>query len=532
MVQGVSNREVIREGQAVLGIELGSTRIKAVLLNPGHSVIASGSHQWENRLEDGVWTYSLEDALAGLRAAYQALAQDVRQQYGLPIRALRAMGVSGMMHGYLAFDQEGRLLTPFRTWRNTITGQAAEELSGLLGFAIPQRWSVAHLYQAILNREEHVPRISFLTTLAGYIHWQLTGRRALGIGDASGMFPLSGEGGYDRERAARFDQRARVHGFHRSLLDLLPECLPAGQVAGTLTQAGALLLDPDGELQPGVPLCPPEGDAGTGMVATNAVAPRTGNISAGTSIFAMIVLEKALSRPHGGIDIVATPEGLPVAMVHCNNCTTDLNAWVGMLAGFLRCLGQEPDPDALFQAVNRAALRGEEDAGGVLTCGYYSGEHITGFTEGRPFLAQLPGGRLSFENLARSVLFSTLATLHIGMEALKEERVRIDRVMAHGGLYKAGDAGQRFTAAALGTAVSVLATAGEGGAWGIGLLAAYMAGKQDPESLGDWLADRVFSGLPSHELQPHAEDVKGFSRYMDSFRKGLKVEDAMVRNLV
>ena len=531
MSQTTQFTESIRQGRAALGIELGSTRVKAVLIDEHHQPIATGSYRWENKLEDGYWTYSLEEALSGVASAYKALREVVEKEQGTSISSLAGIGISAMMHGYLPFDGNGKLLVPFRTWRNTTTGPASEELSALFDFAIPQRWSIAHLYQAILNGEEHVPDIRFITTLAGYIHWQLSGSTTLGVGDASGVFPLDDSGRYDQRRVMLFDQLIKDRNLPWQLSGLLPDIKGAGEEAGRLTPRGAALLDPSGKLQPGIPLCPPEGDAGTGMVATNAVAPRTGNVSAGTSIFAMIVLEKSLSRPHPEIDIVTTPSGHPVAMVHCNNCTTDLNTWVNMLSDFLRAYGQEPDREKLYQAFFRAALQGDQDAGGLVTCGYYSGEHITGFEEGRPFLVQTPDSSFTFANLARSILFSAVATLKIGMKALEGEQVAIERITGHGGLYKDGDAGQRVTAAALNTPVSVMDTASEGGAWGIAILARFMAAKQQGESLSEYLNHRVFDQMTASTLAPDEKDIEGFTAYMARFTAGLQVEEAAVKHL-
>ncbi len=521
----------IRQGQAALGIELGSTRIKAVLIDQEHRPIATGSHRWENQFVDGVWTYPLEEVMPGVQAAYGALARSISEDYGLKIKRLAGIGISGMMHGYLVFDGDDRQLVPFRTWRNTMTAQAAGELSGLFDFAIPQRWSIAHLYQAVLNGEAHVPHIRFLTTLAGYVHWQLSGSRLLGVGDASGIFPIDDDGQYDKVCVGKFNELIKGRGYPWKLEDLLPGFLMAGGQAGSLSGRGARLLDTIGALEAGIPLCPPEGDAGTGMVATNAVAPRTGNVSAGTSIFAMIVLEKNLKKLHPEIDIVTTPDGKPVAMVHCNNCTTDLNSWIALLSDFMTHMDLAPEREKLYQVFFDAALKGDSDAGSLITCGYYSGEHITGFKEGRPFLVQAPGSRLSYANLARSILFTSLATLKIGMRALEEEQVKIDRILGHGGLYKEGDAGQHFTAAALNTPVSVMNTANEGGAWGIALLAAYMAWRKPGERLGDYLDQRVFADMPVSTLAPDEQDVRGFEHYMKRFEAGLKVEEAAVRHI-
>ncbi len=526
-----SARAAILEGKAVLGIELGSTRIKAVLTGPDWTPLAVGSHRWDNQLIDGIWTYDLQGAMDGLQKAYAAMAADAEQKTGVLISTLAGIGISAMMHGYLPFDGEDRLLTPFRTWRNTMTGQAAERLSGLFNFSIPQRWSIAHLYQAILSREVHVPEIRFLTTLAGFVHWQLTGKKVLGIGDASGMFPIGENGGYDETMLGQFKQLIQDEHLPWSLEGILPDIKHAGETAGRLSQKGAELLDPSGRLRAGIPLCPPEGDAGTGMVATNAVAPRTGNVSAGTSIFAMIVLEKGLSRVHPEIDIVTTPEGSPVAMVHCNNCTTDLNAWIGLLDDFVKEAGLKADQDKLYKVFFDAALKGDRDAGGLTSCGYYSGEHVTGFEEGRPLLVHPPESRFTFANLARSILFSALATLKLGMQTLEEEKVRIDRILGHGGLYKEGETGQRLTAAALRTPVTVMDTASEGGAWGIALLAAYMAGKSDGETLRDYLDQRVFHQRGGSCLEPDPKDVEGFGTYLARFKVGLMVERCATEHL-
>jgi len=521
----------IRDGQGCLGIELGSTRIKAVLIGPDHQLLATGSYAWENQLKDGIWTYDLDAVQAGLQGAYQALANQVQADYGLPITRLSGIGVSAMMHGYLAFDKSDRLLVPFRTWRNTMTQEASKELSELFDFSIPQRWSIAHLYQAILNGEDHVRDVARITTLAGYVHFLLSGENVLGQGDASGMFPLTDDGRYDGRRLAAFNAHIKDRQLPWQLEDLLPRLLTAGEEAGRLTASGAALLDPSGHLQPGAPLCPPEGDAGTGMVATNAVRPHTGNVSAGTSIFAMIVLEKHLKKRYPEIDIVVTPDGKPVAMVHCNNGTTDLNTWIALLSDFMAEMGLQPDREQLYQVFFAAALKGDQDAGGILTCGYHSGEHITGFEAGRPLLVQLPDSTLSLANLARSILFTSLATLAIGMEVLAAEQVRLERILGHGGLYKEGDTGQRFTAAALNTPVSVMETANEGGAWGIALLAAYMANKTPGESLGDYLERRVFATMGMKELQPDPQDAAGFADYLKRYKALLHVERAAVDHL-
>ncbi len=519
----------IGEGSAVLGIELGSTRIKAVLIGPDCEPVASGGFDWENRLENGVWTYHMEDVWAGLAAAYAQLKRDVEKRFGVKPKRFGAIGISAMMHGYIALDAQGRLLAPFRTWRNTITEEAADALSGLFGFNIPQRWSVAHLYQAMLNREAHVKDIAYLTTLAGYVHWKLTGRRVLGVGDASGMFPIdSATGGYDARMLAAFAPLAQEAGMPWKLEAILPEPLVAGDEAGTLTEAGAQALDAEGDLLPGIPLCPPEGDAGTGMAATNSVAERTGNVSAGTSIFSMVVLEKPLQKVHREIDMVTTPAGRPVAMVHCNNCTSDLNAWVGMLAEFARDLGAEVDKNALYGMLFRKALEGDASCGGLVAYNYLSGEHITGMEEGRPLFARLPGAELTLANFMRAHLYSALATLKTGMDILAEENVRIDTIFGHGGLFKTPLVGQSFLAAAIRTPVSVLDTAGEGGAWGIALLASYAVHRAEGESLEDYLGQKVFAGKTGEAVKPAQKDVEGFEAFIRRYAAGLPVERAAI----
>src|SRR4051812_38028954 len=467
----------ITGGRTALGIELGSTRIKAVLIGPDHAPLAVGSHSWENQFVDRLWTYSLDDVWAGVQQSFAALRDDVRRRHGVELTTPGALGVSAMMHGYLAFDADGELLTPFRTWRNTNTGRAADRLGDEFGVNIPLRWSVAHLYQAILDGEDHVGRLDHLTTLAGYVHWQLTGEKVLGIGDASGMFPIDGDtGAYDAAMLARFDELAAEAGVELTLATLLPAIAVAGQPAGTLTGAGAALLDPTGRLRPGSPLCPAEGDAGTGMVATNSVAPRTGNVSAGTSIFAMVVLERELAGAHRELDLVTTPAGDPVAMVHCNNGASELNAWVGLFAEFARALGSEVDPSKIFETLFTAALGGASDCGGMLAYNYLSGEPITDFEEGRPLFMRSPDSTFDLSTFMRTHLFASLATLRIGMDVLlKAEGVRLDRMFAHGGLFKTEGVAQRFLAAAIDTPVSVGDVAAEGGAWGIAVLAAFAA---------------------------------------------------------
>ncbi|MGI6695161.1 MAG: xylulokinase [Christensenellales bacterium] len=520
--------QLIEAGQAFLGIELGSTRIKAVLIDTSHQVLATGNYDWENQLVDGVWTYPLDLAWEGVSSAYLALKRQVKDGYGVTITRLGAMGFSAMMHGYLPFDEKDQLLAPFRTWRNTMTLEAAETLTEAFSCNIPQRWSVAHLYQAALNQEPHVKDVRFITTLAGYIHWQLTGQKVLGVGDASGMFPIdAGAMDYDSAMLNTFQTLVAGKNFPWRLADLLPKVLRAGEDAGTLTPEGARRLDPEGDLLPGIPLCPPEGDAGTGMTATGAVAAGTGNVSAGTSIFAMVVLDHSLSRYYPEIDMVTTPAGDPVAMVHCNNCTTDLNAWVDLFDQFAAEAGLSLAKGQIFEAFFGAALKSAPDAGGVTSIGYHSGEHITGFATGQPLLLYPVDDAFSFPNLARAILFFTLGTLKIGMEILEKEQVAISRILGHGGLYKTGDAGQRFTAAALSAPVSVMATAGEGGAWGIAILAAYLMQHQGL-SLGAYLDEKVFKSLESKTLAPDEKDVRGFAAYMERFKKALQVAQAAI----
>lgn len=509
-----------------LGIELGSTRIKAVLIDENHAVIASGAHDWENRLEDGYWTYGLDDVQRGIQDAYAKLAEDYRAQHGEALTALDGMGVSAMMHGYLAFDKDGNLLVPFRTWRNTTTEQAAAKLTERFGFNIPQRWSVAHFYQAMLNKEPHVKNVAFLTTLAGFVHLLLTGEKVLGVGDASGMFPIdSTTGYYDAKLAESFRELTNV-----DIPALLPRVLNAGADAGRLTPEGARLLDPSGALRPGAILCPPEGDAGTGMAATNSVAARTGNVSAGTSVFSMIVLEKPLSRLYPEIDIVTTPHGLPVAMVHCNSCTSDLDAWAKLFGEAAALMGAAFSKPALYDALYAQMLNGEPDGGGLLSYNYYAGEPITGLEAGRPLFARLPDSRMSLANFMRVQFYSAITTLKLGMDLLTEqEQVKLDVLLGHGGLFKTKDVGQRLLASALNLPVAVRETAAEGGAWGIALLAAYRA-EPDGRTLEQFL-DGVFAGSKCVRAEPDAKDAEGFRAFMRRYTDGLEIERAAVKHL-
>lgn len=533
MMDNKKTAEAIRLGQTVLGIEFGSTRIKAVLVDENNIPIASGGHGWENRYVDNIWTYSLEDIWAGVQDCYAKLKEDVLSRYGVELTNIGSIGFSGMMHGYLPFDGEGKLLTPFRTWRNTITGEASEQLSEVFRFHIPQRWSIAHLYQAILNGEEHVKDIRFLTTLAGYIHWQLTGEKVIGIGEAAGMFPIDSDAkDFDGKMLGQFDGLVSDKGFPWKLREILPKVLVAGEAAGVLTEEGAKLLDVSGKLVGGIPLCPPEGDAGTGMAATNSVAVRTGNVSAGTSVFAMAVLEKALTRPYEEIDMVTTPTGEPVAMVHCNNCTSDLNAWVNLFKECLEAFGAEVDMDNLYGTLYRKALEGDSDCGGLLAYNYFSGEHITGFEEGRPLFVRRPDSRFDLANFMRVHLFTSLGALKTGMDILmKEEHVQLDKMLGHGGLFKTKGVGQQIMAASIDTPVFVMETAGEGGAWGMALLASYMRNKANGETLADYLAQKVFHGEEGESISPKAEDVKGFEEFMARYKAGLPIERAAVESL-
>ena len=516
----------IQNGKAVIGIEFGSTRIKAVLIGTDHEPLAYGVHDWQNQLADGIWTYSDDAIKTGLQECFADLMKNVKEKFGVELTTASAMGISAMMHGYLPFDSSDRLLVPFRTWRNTMTEQAADILTEALDFNIPQRWSIAHLYQAILNKESHVDDIAFITTLAGYVHFLLTDRKVIGTGDASGMFPIDSTiNGYDREMAEKFTQLSGSSGFRKNILDILPEIVAPDQCAGTLTEKGARLLDPTGTFRAGVPLCPPEGDAQTGMVATNSITPRTGNVSAGTSIFSMTVLENPLSAVHKEIDIVTTPEGAPVAMVHCNNCTTDLDQWVKMFGGLLGNFGADVPKPQLYDKLYELAAKGEPDCGGIVTYNCFSGEPVIGLQSGTPMLIKSLDCRFTIENLMRSLVYSCMAALKSGMDILiKEENAKLDQIYAHGGLFKTPVPSQNFLAAALGVDVTLMDAAGEGGAWGIALLAAYMAEKNEDETLSGFLADRIFSGMEGRRVSPNKDDADGFDKYMELFSKGIEAE--------
>ncbi|MDR3796394.1 FGGY-family carbohydrate kinase [Phocaeicola sp.] len=524
-------KSTIEAGKAILGIEFGSTRIKAVLIDQENKPIAQGSHTWENQLVDGLWTYSIEAIWAGLQDCYADLRANVKKQYGIEIETLAAIGISAMMHGYMPFNEKAEILVPFRTWRNTNTGKAAAELSELFVYNIPLRWSISHLYQAILNKEEHVKDITFLTTLAGYVHWQITGEKVLGIGDASGMLPIDpATKNYSAEMVAKFDKLVAPYGFSWKLTDILPKVLLAGENAGCLTEEGAKKLDVSGHLKAGIPVCPPEGDAGTGMVATNAVKQRTGNVSAGTSSFSMIVLEKDLSKPYEMIDMVTTPDGSLVAMVHCNNCTSDLNAWVNLFKEYQELMGMPVDMDEIFGKLYNNALTGDADCGGLISYNYFSGEPVTGLTEGRPLFVRTANDKFNLANFMRAHLYASVGVLKIGNDILfNEEKIKVDRITGHGGLFRTKGVGQRVLAAAINSPISVMETAGEGGAWGIALLGSYLVNNDKKQSLADFLDEKVFAGNAGVEVSPTPEDVAGFNAYIEKYKACLPVEEAAVK---
>jgi len=532
MLLGMSEIKIDSNSKLSLGVELGSTRIKAVLIADNHEVVASGSFEWENQLENGIWTYSLDDVWHGLQTSYGQLKQEVEDKYGFTLSKINAIGFSAMMHGYLAFDKDGNLLVPFRTWRNATTAEAEHQLTELLGFNIPQRWSIAHLYQAILNGEEHVKDIAFFTTLAGYVHWMLTEKLVLGVGDASGMFPIDAKTqDYNIEMMATFDEKISAKDYPWKLKDIIPEVLVAGEQAGELTSKGAKLLDPDGDLVTGIPLCPPEGDAGTGMVATNSVKRRTGNVSAGTSVFAMIVLENELSKVYPEIDMVTTPKGDAVAMVHANNCSSEINAWVKIFREFLEAANIEMSTDQLYQTLFTESLKGDMDAGGILSYGYLSGENITKIPEGRPLLVRSPNSNFNLANLMRVNLYTAFGALHIGMKTLTDkERVKVDQIFAHGGIFKTEGIAQQILASAINTPVSVMETAGEGGAWGIALLADYLEFCDIGLTLEDYLEEKVFANEKVMCRQPIKEEVAGFEVFARHYENGLPIEMAAIEN--
>ena len=536
-------RQTIESGKAILGIEFGSTRIKAVLIDQENKPIAQGSHEWENQLVDGLWTYSTEAIWYGVEDCYADLRRNVKREYDCEIEQLASIGISAMMHGYMAFGPNGKatrwapvsesekILAPFRTWRNTNTGKAAAELSKLFNYNIPLRWSISHLYQCILDGEEHVKDITYLTTLAGYIHWRLTDKKVLGIGDASGMIPVDpNTKTYNAEMVRKFNELVAPYGFPWKLEDILPECLVAGQDAGVLTEHGAQRLDVSGHLKGGCPLCPPEGDAGTGMTATNSVKVRTGNVSAGTSSFSMIVLEKDVTKPNEMIDIVTTPDGNLVAMVHCNNCTSDINAWVKLFKEYQELLGVKVDMNEVYAKLYNHALTGDVDCGGVISYNFISGEPVAGLTDGgRPLVMRSPNDRFNLANFMRANLYATIAVLKLGNDVLfKEENVKVDRITGHGGLFKTPGVGQKVLAAALNSPISVMETAGEGGAWGIALLAAYLVNNPDKLKLADYLEKVVFAGNTGIEIAPEPADVEGFNRYIETYKACIPVDQAAV----
>lgn len=526
-------KKAIENGKTAIGIELGSTRIKTVLINEENTPLATGGHQWENDYVDNIWTYSLEDIWEGVQKSYLDMVNNVKKDFGVSIKTTGAIGFSAMMHGYMAFDKDDNLLTPFRTWRNNITGEASEKLTKLFNYPIPQRWTIAHLYQAIVNEEEHVSEINFVTTLAGYVHWKLTGEKVLGTGEASGVFPFDLETkDYKSKNIEQFNELISPYNFPWKLDDILPASINAGEKGGELTAEGATLLDPSGQLEAGIPLCPPEGDAGTGMVATNSVSVRTGNVSAGTSVFGMIVLEKELSQVYSEIDLVTTPDGKLVAMAHSNNCSSDLDAWINLFDEAASALGMDCDKSKLYETFYNKALEGDSDAGGLLSYGYISGEHMTGFEEGRPLFVRSSNSNFNLANFMRVNLFTALGALRTGFDILFEkESVEVDEILGHGGLFKTEKVGQKIMAGALNVPVAVMETAGEGGAWGIALLASYMINKEENESLPDFLNDKVFDGEIGETIEPDPSDVEGFNKFMERYNQGLAIEKAAVENL-
>jgi sugar (pentulose or hexulose) kinase len=526
-------KNAIINGQTFIGMELGSTRIKTVLIDTDNTPIASGGHDWENSYENKIWTYNLEDIWRGVQGSYQNMLLDVKNKYGVEIKSTNSIGISGMMHGYMVFDKDEKLLTPFRTWRNNITGQASDLLTQQFNYPIPQRWSIAHLYQAILNQEEHISNINFLTTLGGYIHWKLTGQKVMGVGEASGVFPIDlNTKSFDLKMVGQFNELLKSENISWKLENILPMVMVAGTNAGTLTIEGAKLLDSTGQLQAGIPLCPPEGDAGTGMVATNSITKRTGNVSAGTSVFAMLVLEKELTKAYPEIDLVTTPDGKLVAMVHSNNCTSDYDAWIGLFSQAIKAMGFELNKPQLYDTLLNLALEGDPDCGGLLAYGYIAGEHITHFEEGRPMFVRSSNSNFNLANFMRVNLFTALGALKTGLDILiKKEAVEVDEILGHGGFFKTKDVGQKIMAAAVNVPVSVMETAGEGGAWGIAVLSSYMVKKGEGESLEDYLNNKVFLGKKGKSISPDPKDVAGFNEFIKRYTKGLAIEKAAVENL-
>ena len=525
-------KQIIEAGKAILGIEFGSTRIKAVLIDQENKPIAQGAHEWENQFVDGLWTYSIDAVWNGLQDCYANLCAEVQKLYDTKIETLAAIGISAMMHGYMAFNEQEEILVPFRTWRNTNTGKAAADLSQLFNYNIPLRWSISHIYQAILNGEEHVKDIKYLTTLAGYIHWQLTGEFVLGVGDASGMIPVDPQTKtYDAEMVEKFDKLVDPYGYSWNLLGILPKSLVAGECAGALTEKGAKALDPTGTLKAGIPFCPPEGDAGTGMAATNAVKVGTGNVSAGTSSFSMIVVEKVLSQPYEELDMVTTPDGSLVAMVHCNNCTGDLNAWISLFKQYQELMGFPVDMNEIYGKLYNHALTGDADCGGLISYNYISGEPLTGLAEGRPLFVRSANDKFTLANFMRAHLYASIGVLKVGNDILfNKEKIRVDRITGHGGLFKTKGVGQRILAAAINSPISVMETAGEGGAWGIALLAGFLVNNPEKKNLADYLEEVVFAGNTGTEIAPTPEDVAGFNAWIENYKRGLPIEQAAVAN--
>lgn len=528
------NKTVIESGNTVLGIEFGSTRIKSVLLNgDNNEIIASGSHNWENDYIDGVWTYSLDAIWNGLQSSYKNLVQNIKKEYGLELNKIASIGFSAMMHGYMPFNSEGELLVPFRTWRNNITEIASRKLTEEFKHPIPQRWSIAHLYHAILNGEEHISKIDFLTTLEGFIHWKLSGKKVIGVGEASGMFPVDLKtNNYNQKMLNKFSDLVSDYNLPWEINEILPQPLLAGENAGKLTIEGANLLDPTGTLKPGSLMCPPEGDAETGMVATNSIAERTGNVSAGTSVFAMVVLEDELSKAHPELDLVMTPTGKLVAMAHSNNCSSNLDKWINIFQEAVESLGFKVDKNTLYETLYNKALEGDKDCGGLLAYGYLSGEHITGFEEGRPLFTMESDSNFNLANFMRVNLQSALGAMKLGMDILiKEENVKLDKMLGHGGLFKTEGVAQKFMAAAVNAPVSVMETAGEGGAWGIALLASYHLNKKECQTLEKYLNQNIFTDQNEKVIEPDPADVKGFEKFMQRYEAGLSIERAAVENL-
>ena len=519
-------KEAILNGKTALGIELGSTRIKGVLVDMNGTVLAVGIYDWENSFIDNIWTYSIEEIHTGIRGCYSSLRKEVEKSYNLTLKKIGSIGISAMMHGYMALDRDGNQIAPFQTWRNTNTQQAADELTELFDFNIPLRWSIAHLYQRILDKEEHVKNLAYVSTLSAYIHWKLTGEKVIGVGDASGMFPIDSDTcDYDDGMVSKFDTLIEKYNFNWKLRDIFPKVLVAGEQAGVLTGDGAKFLDETGNLESGIPLCPPEGDAGTGMAATNSVAPRTGNVSAGTSTFAMIVLEKQLSKVYREIDMVTTPSGFPCAMSHANNGTSDLNAWVELFGEFAKLMGYQTNAGELFSKLYTHSLRGDSDCGGLLAYGYYSGENITMINEGRLAFLRTPESHFNLANFMKVHLYTSLGAVKMGLDILrKDEKVKVDRIMGHGGFFKTKGVGQRYLAAAVEAPVTVMDTASEGGAWGIALLAAYMLDRKKDEELEDYLENHIFRQLSGETIAPDEKEIKGFNTFMEHYKDGLDIE--------